>query len=157
MSKNRLIVNDIAIEVEDGARITLRNGVLYVDGNAVQSQLSGEIHVHWHGDLASLQADGSVTCRNVDGNVTAGGSVNCRNIEGSVNAGGSVHARRTAAVGFCGDIKVTSGEGDSGGATVRIGHGDIQTGDVRAGGSVHAKRSGGYGGNITAGGSVHLD
>ena len=155
MAINRITVNNFTVEVENGSEIILRNGVLYVDGVAVQSQLAGEIHVHWHGDLVSLQADGSVTCRDIDGDVTAGGSVHCRKIEGSVSAGGSIHTRdlpTAAAVGFCGDIRVTAAE-----RGVRIGHGDIRTGDIRAGGSVHAKRGGGYGANITAGGSVHLD
>lgn len=156
MTVNRITINGVTVEVE-GENVSVLNGVIYVDGVAVQSQLSGDVHVLWHGDLASLEADGSVSCRNVDGDVTAGGSVQCRHVEGSVTAGGSVHTRaasaQASAVGFNGDIKVTAG--GSSGSSVRVGHGSISVGHVHAGGSVHAR--GRRAGNIHAGGSVHLD
>lgn len=166
MTVNRITINGVTVEVE-GENVSVRAGVIYVDGVAVQSQLSGDVHVFWHGDLASLEADGSVSCRDVDGDVTAGGSVECRHVEGSVTAGGSVHTRgasAVAAVGFNGDIKVTAegssvyargGSAVAGKAGVRVGHGSINVGNIHAGGSVHAK--GRRAGNIHAGGSVHLD
>lgn len=90
MATNRIVINGIAVQVE-GSNVVVRNGVLYVNGVSVVSQLSGEVHIYWHGDLASLKADGSVECRDVNGSISAGGSVNCRNIEGHVLAGGSVY------------------------------------------------------------------
>lgn len=156
MVKNRITVNNVTVEVEEGSHVVVRNGVLFVNGEAIQSQLSGDVHVHWHGDLASLEADGSVSCRDVEGDLTAGGSVQCRNVEGTVSAGGSVHARgvtAASAVGFSGDIKVTAGGGSGSGASVKIGHGAIKTGDIHAGVHARGRRSG----NVYAGGSVHLD
>lgn len=173
MVLNRITINGVTVEVE-GDDVVIRQGVIYIDGVAVQSQLSGDIHVHWHGDLASLTSDGSVTCRDVDGDVTAGGSVQCRHVEGSVSAGGSIHAGggsvtrgSASAVGFAGDIKVEAvsrtayargGDAVAGGtASVKIGHGEINVGDINAGGSVHARSRSARYGRINAGGSIHLD
>lgn len=93
MGRNRFIINDVIYEVE-GNNISIRNGVIYVDGVVVQSGLDNSVHITWHGDLASLQADGSVTCGSVEGDVIAGGSVKCQNVGGNVGAHGSVRAGR---------------------------------------------------------------
>lgn len=158
MATNRIVINGVSVEIE-GNDVRVSQGVIYVDGVPLQSQLSGDVHIIWHGDLASLEADGSVTCRDVDGDITAGGSVNCRNVEGSVSAGGSIHTRgesSVAAVGHCGDIRVTAtSSSGSRSASARVGHGSISVGNIHAGGSVHAR--GRRAGNIHAGGSVHLD
>lgn len=87
--KNRIVINGVVIEV-DGSNVSVCDGVIYVNGIPVQSQLAGNVHIYWHGDLASLDADGSVECENIHGNITAGGSVRCGDISGNVTAGGSV-------------------------------------------------------------------
>ncbi len=91
MAKNRMTINGVTYEVE-GNNISVRNGVIYVDGVVVHSGLDNSVHITWRGDLASLQADGSVTCGSVEGDVIAGGSVNCHNVSGNVGAHGSVKA-----------------------------------------------------------------
>lgn len=93
MAKSRITINGVTIEVE-GSNVSVRNGTIYVDGATVQSGLSGDVHIIWEGDLARLEADGSVTCRNVHGDVTAGGSVQCKDISGKISAGGSVKASK---------------------------------------------------------------
>ena len=138
MATNRIVINGITVEVE-GSNVVVRNGVLYVDGESVQSQLSGDVNIIWEGDLANLFADGSVTCGDVEGNVTAGGSVRSQKIDGNVTAGGSVHTGGTVARGG------------------RIGHGDISVSGINAGGSIHVRSKTGRYGSINAGGSVHLD
>lgn len=160
MAISRIEINGVVFEVE-GNNVSFRNGVVYVDGVAVASGLSGNVHVIWHGDLASLDADGSVDCQNIYGSVNAGGSVRCSDIAGHVNAGGSVKVKTPG--GFGGSA-TASASGHSGSVSasasrgIRIGHGDITCGSVNAGGSVHVRssRSGRYG-SINAGGSIHLD
>jgi len=89
--KNRIVINGVAIEVE-GSNVSVRGDTVYVEARRVASGLSGEVHIFWDGDLAMLDADGSVTCNSVRGNVTAGGSVRCGDIAGHVTAGGSIHS-----------------------------------------------------------------
>lgn len=157
MTVNKITINGITFEVK-GNHVSVRNGVLYVDGIAVTSGLSGDVHIIWDGDLAQLDAGGSVNCHDVHGNLNVGGAVRCNNISGSVTAGGSVKtsgfggsARASAAASeHSGNVSVNASEA---GYSVRIRHGDIM-----CGGSVHVRsRNGGYGGNINAGGSVHLE
>jgi hypothetical protein len=91
MSRNRIVVNGMTVEV-DGNNVAIRNGTVYVDGLPVHSGLSGVVDIIWHGDLANLEADGSVTCQDVYGDVAAGNSVKCRSVpgrHGSRQAGGS--------------------------------------------------------------------
>lgn len=85
MSKNKIIINGKAIEVE-GNNVTIRNGTVYIDGVPVDSGLSGVVQIIWQGDLASLEAEGSVTCDNIYGNVSAGNSVHCKNFIQTVNS-----------------------------------------------------------------------
>ncbi len=179
MVKNRIIVNNISVEVEEGSHVVVRNGVLYVNGETVQSQLSGEVHIVWHGDLAYLETDGAVTCRDVGGNVTAGGPVTCRDVDGSITAGSSVAARGHSgdvgahARGHSGDVVAEASTayargGDatasahaharggsasssrSASAGIRIGHGAINTGRVEPGVRI------GHGG-INASSSIFFD
>ncbi len=93
MSKNRIVVNGTTIEVE-GSNVTIRSGTVYVDEVSICSVQDQEIHVYWHGDLAQLQAGGSVTCGDVHGNVTANGSVDCQDVAGRISSNGRVQAAR---------------------------------------------------------------
>lgn len=104
MSKNKIIINGKTIEVE-GNNVSIRNGAIYVDDCCVKFGLSGEVHVHWYGDLAKLNADGSVTCHgNIHGDVRSSGSVHCQDIAGSVRANGRVNAARVG-----GDVRANGG------------------------------------------------
>lgn len=93
MSKNRIVVNGMTIEVE-GNNVAIRSGTVYVDGVSICSVQDQEIHVHWHGDLAQLQAGGSVTCGDVHGNVVANGRVDCQDVSGKISSNGRVQAAR---------------------------------------------------------------
>lgn len=100
MSRNRIVVNGMTVEVE-GNNVSFRNGAIYVDDVCVESGLSGEVHVYWYGSLAKLDANGPVTCHgNVHGDVRANGPVHCQEVMGSARANGRVG---TARVG--GDIR----------------------------------------------------
>ena len=93
MGKNRITVNGVTYEVE-GNNVSVHNGVIYVDGNVVHSVLDNSVHITWHGDLASLQTDGAVTCNSVQGDVIAGGSVSCYKVDGNVGSHSSVNVRQ---------------------------------------------------------------
>lgn len=105
---SKITINGKTIDVT-GNNITIRDGSVTVDGVTVASGLSGEVHVKFDGDLASLDADGSVTCGAVRGSVKAGGSVSCGDVGQSVSAGGSVRAARVGgSMSAGGTIKVSS-------------------------------------------------
>lgn len=91
---NRIVINGVAIEVE-GSNVSMRAGTIYVDDQPVQSGLSGQVHVYWYGNLASLEANGPVTCHgDVYGNVRANGPVSCDDVRGSTKANGPVWGSR---------------------------------------------------------------
>ena len=154
MSRNIIIINGITVEV-DGSNVRVFEGSIYVDDIPIATQMRGEVHIIWDGDLASIKADGSVTCGNVAGNVFAGGSVHCMDVEGRINAGGSVYATDVAA-GTDAHVRIGHGKSNSvrvdSSAKVEYGYGHIN-----AGGSVHVRGKTGVHTRINAGGSVHLD
>lgn len=75
-----------------GNSIVVVNGRVIVDGKQVDvgDVSNGILKIEVTGTLSSLDADGSVTCQDVKGDVDAGGSVSCGNVGGYVDAGGSV-------------------------------------------------------------------
>ncbi len=75
-----------------GRSISVQNNVVTIDGKQVdEAPKNGILHVSITGDVASIEADGSVTVSGqVQGSVRAGGSVSCGNVGGNVSAGGSV-------------------------------------------------------------------
>ena len=88
-----IIINGIKIEGNGVHNIRVNGSTVTVNGNIVGSNFSGSIEVRvTEGDVANIEADGSVTAGNVTGNVAAGGSVRCENVGGDVSAGGSVKA-----------------------------------------------------------------
>ena len=92
-----------------GRNIAIRNGTVMVDGIMITTGLSGDVNVKFEGDLASLEADGAVTCGNVHGDVSAGGSVECGDVGKSVKAGGSVRAAKVGgSMSAGGSIKVST-------------------------------------------------
>ena len=76
-----------------GNNVSVSSGAVYVDGVKIEDGLSGVVDIVWDGPLASLEAEGSVTCGDVHGDVTGGNSVTCKNVRGSVKAGNSVTCR----------------------------------------------------------------
>lgn len=92
--------------------INVSNNRVYVDGVDVTDTLgkitNNTLRVEVTGTLASLKADGSVVCQDVDGNVEAGGSVKCRDVNGNVNSGGSAKASKVnGSMNAGGSIKVS--------------------------------------------------
>lgn len=83
-------INGKRIEVQ-GNNISINNGVVTVDGVTVEEGLQGVVKVVWEGPLASLEADTSVECGDVHGDVRGGNSVTCKNVQGNVRAGNSVN------------------------------------------------------------------
>lgn len=76
-----------------GGSITIRNGVVTIDGKRQNGTVSGVVEIRiTEGVLQDLETDASVTCGEVRGSITAGGSVSCQNVGGSLTAGGSVNA-----------------------------------------------------------------
>lgn len=76
-----------------GKNITIRNGVVTIDGSLQEGTLNGVVEIRvTEGIIQTLETDSSVNCGEVRGNVSAGGSVNCDGIDGNVSAGGSVNA-----------------------------------------------------------------
>lgn len=73
--------------------ISVVNGVVKIDGKRIDhgETPDGILHVKVDGVLEHLEADGSVECGLVQGDVQAGGSVHCDDVDGTVQAGGSVH------------------------------------------------------------------
>ena len=97
---------------------TLR-AVVFVGRRLVEEHPAAEkITLHYSGEVRNIDSAFSVTCGDVDGNVTAGSSVRCGDIDGAVMAGGNVN---------CGDI---AGALKAGG---NVKCGDV-AGDVNAGG-----------------------
>ncbi|EFV73046.1 hypothetical protein HMPREF1012_00968 [Bacillus sp. BT1B_CT2] len=106
-SSGKVTVNGVRYE---GNNITITNNKVLIDGQAVESSVSGEVKVKIEGSpvkvysdasvevrgdvLGDVDSGGSVNCGNVKGNVDAGGSVCCGTVGGSVDAGGSVSMRR---------------------------------------------------------------
>jgi hypothetical protein len=88
---NSIIIDGKKITVQ-GTNISIVNGNISIDGKPIGNTLSGEAHIIWEGDLASLNTDGSVTCNNVHGNISSGGSINVKgNVDGNITAGGSAN------------------------------------------------------------------
>jgi len=90
-----------------GNNISITNGRVAIDGVFQDDSVSGVVEVRiLEGILNTIITDTSVTCGDVQGDVTAYGSVKCRNVGGNVDAGGSV---------VCGNV---SGKLDAGGSVV---------------------------------------
>ncbi len=90
------------------------------------------------GDVAGhVQAEGSITCDNVEGNVQAKGNVTCDSVEGSVTSGGSVICDCVS-----GDVRANT--------NVTC---DSVEGNVEAKGNVTCDS---VSGSVTAGGNVYM-
>ena len=75
-----------------GNNVTIRGKKVFIDGKEQGSTGDANpVDVIVKGVLEHLDAEGSVTCEEVQGNVSAGGSVECGDVGGIVQAGGSVH------------------------------------------------------------------
>lgn len=68
-----------------GKNIVVRNGKVIVDGELIEEGLSGNVHIHFNGDLASLDCTDATISGNVMGDVNAT-SLRCNDINGNVDA-----------------------------------------------------------------------
>lgn len=97
---------------------TLR-AVIFVGRRLVEEHTAAKnITLHFSGPVKNVDSAFSITCGDVEGNITAGSSVQCGDVEGHIVAGGNVN---------CGDI---DGNLKAGG---NVKCGDVG-GDVEAGG-----------------------
>ena len=82
-------MNSITINGEsfvcDGKNIVAKNGSIYVDGIQIKTGLSGNVTVHFNGDLATLNCADAVINGNVQGDVNAA-DVRCGDVGGNVSA-----------------------------------------------------------------------
>jgi hypothetical protein len=89
-STTKITINGKTMVVQ-GSNVTVKNGVVQVDGVTIQTGLQGDVKILWEGPLASVTADGSIECGDVHGNVEGGNGVHCKNVQGNVRAGNSVN------------------------------------------------------------------
>ena len=80
---NNITINGKTFVVK-GKNVCIRNGTVTVDGEFIVGDLSGEVHVHFNGDLASLNCTTATINGNIQGNVDAT-TVKCGNIGGDVD------------------------------------------------------------------------
>lgn len=85
---NRITINGETFEVS-GKNIVVKDSQVIVDGKVVKGGLSGNVHVIFEGDLASLDCNSCTINGNVQGNIDAN-SVHCGNVGGDIDAN-SVH------------------------------------------------------------------
>jgi hypothetical protein len=88
------------IEMEEVASRFIENGLpggstgpslVKVEGDVAALEADGSVEVS--GSVGNITAGGSTHCGEVHGSITAGGSVTCGNVGGMVMAGGSVSRR----------------------------------------------------------------
>jgi len=102
--KNKITINGKSYEVS-GKNISVKNDSIYVDGQLIESGLSGNVKVEFTGDLANLDC----TTATINGNIT--GDVDCNTIT-------------------CGDVG-----GDVDGTTIKCGNvgGDVDGTNITCG------------------------
>lgn len=104
-------INGKRINVPNGANVSIRNNVVYINGERWEDSENGQfketVHLNVEGNLINLSTDGSATVNgnitgnlstggsgtisgSVGGNVAAGGSIRCGTVHGSAMAGGSI-------------------------------------------------------------------
>lgn len=150
---------------DDGAlRAALFAGHQYIGH---QNRPEGKtLRFEYEGPALNVYSDFSVSCGDVEKNVSAGGTVSCGDVGGSVQAQGTVNCGdvgQTVSAGgnvACGDV----GDSVQAGGAVNCGDvsGDATGGlDVSCGDVGHDASAGGglscgdVGGNVRAGGTVH--
>ena len=92
-----------------GNSMSIRDGVVIVDGVRQDGIVHGVVEVRVvEGSLGSLETDASVTCGDIQGDVSAGGSVTCKDVSGKIEAGGSVRAagRAGGAINAGGSVRI---------------------------------------------------
>jgi cytoskeletal protein CcmA (bactofilin family) len=114
---NKITINGVTHQVS-GNNISVKNGVVMVDGVVVTDKISGDITVKFEGSIANLKAEnvkvfgdvfGSVdtTSLEVDGDINA--NVNATSIEINGNIGGDVDATSVEINGdISGNVNATS-------------------------------------------------
>lgn len=81
---NTITINGRSISVS-GSNVSVINGKIFVDEKLIEEGLSGDVHVKWEGDLASLKCNSCDITGNVAGNVNTN-EIKCGNVGGDVKA-----------------------------------------------------------------------
>lgn len=81
--KNKITINGKTYNVS-GKNIQVKNDSIYVDGDLVESGLSGVVKVEFTGDLTNLDCTTAHINGNVLGNVD-GTTINCGDVGGKVD------------------------------------------------------------------------
>jgi len=92
-NKNKITINGKTYDVS-GRNIVVKNDTIYVDGQVVESGLSGIVKIEFTGDLANLDCTTAVINGNVQGDVD-GTNITCGDVGGDVD-GTNIS---------CGDVK----------------------------------------------------
>ena len=107
-------MNSITINGESfvctGKNIVSVNGKIIVDGVVIKEGLSGDVTIHFSGDLANLSCADAVINGNVQGNVNAA-DIKCGNVGGNVTGADvrctEVHGKISAA-----SVKIKKNKGE---------------------------------------------
>ena len=126
---------DLPWEDDGVLRVVLYAGRTLVGGHPAAEK----IEFCYEGPALNIHSAFSVTCGDVEGNVSAGGSVTCDDVEGNVHASGSVICDQ-----IDGDVRA--------GGNVTC---DCVDGNVNAGGNIQCDEI--NGGTVQAGGNVYCD
>jgi len=97
---NTITVNGRSISVS-GSSVSVVNGKIIVDGKVIEEGLSGDVHVKWEGDLASLKCNSCDITGNVSGDVNTN-EIKCGDV------GGDVKANEVKCGNVAGSIKANS-------------------------------------------------
>ena len=81
---NNITINEEPFICNDKNIVSV-NGKIIVDGEVIKEGLSGNVTIHFNGDLANLTCADAVINGNVHGDVNAA-DVKCGNIGGNVSA-----------------------------------------------------------------------
>ena len=112
--KIKSFMNSITINNEsficEGNNIVSVNGKIIVDGKVIKEGLTGNVTIHFNGDLASLTCADAVINGNVQGDVNAA-DIKCGNVGGNVSGADvrctEVHGKITAA-----SVKIKKNKGE---------------------------------------------
>jgi hypothetical protein len=83
-SRNKITINGKSYDNVGGKNIQVRNDSVYVDGQLIESGLSGIVKIEFTGDIANLDCTTAHINGNVTGNVD-GTTINCGNVGGDVD------------------------------------------------------------------------
>lgn len=107
-------MNSITINGEsfvcNGKNIVSINGKIIVDGEVIKEGLSGNVTIHFNGDLANLTCADAVINGNISGDVNAA-DVKCGDVGGNVS-GADVRCNNVKGKITAASVKIKNNSGD---------------------------------------------